>query len=163
MDKYDVNSLQNIEVEDEGVEYVMIQTGNELYGIDIAYVDNIVRYQKITRIPKAQRFFKGVINLRGEIISVMSFRLKLGLSEIKETKSTRIIIVKPEAETQVGIVVDEIKEVINLKANDIDKGESSDSSDAKNSYVDGIGKYGDKLISLINIKNLIVERGTSNS
>ena len=49
--------------------------GNEQFGIDIQYVENIVRMQRITRVPKAQNYFKGIINIRGEIIPVMSLRL----------------------------------------------------------------------------------------
>ena len=75
----DVNEVQNVEVVDEGIQYIVVRIGSEQYGIDIRYVDNIVRNQRITRVPKAQPYFKGVINLRGEIIPVMSLRLKFGL------------------------------------------------------------------------------------
>ena len=57
-------------------QYIVVELGNEQYGIDIQYIDNIVRMQRITRVPKAQSYFKGVINLRGEVIPVMSLRLK---------------------------------------------------------------------------------------
>ena len=60
-------------------QYICIKLGDEQYGIDIGYVDNIVRMQKITRVPKAQKYFKGVINIRGEIVPVMSLRLKFDL------------------------------------------------------------------------------------
>ena len=52
-------------------QYIVIELGSEQYGIDIQYIDNIVRMQRITRVPKAQTYFKGVINLRGEVIPVM--------------------------------------------------------------------------------------------
>ena len=55
----------------EAKQYIVVRIGNEQYGIDIQNVDNIVRMQRITRVPKAQSYFKGVINLRGEIIPVM--------------------------------------------------------------------------------------------
>ena len=53
-------------------QFIVIKLGNEQYGININYIDNIVRMQKITRVPKAQPYFRGVINLRGEIVPVMS-------------------------------------------------------------------------------------------
>ncbi|MCR5625629.1 MAG: chemotaxis protein CheW [Lachnospiraceae bacterium] len=157
---YNINEIQNIENDLSGIEYVMIKVGDEMFGINIAYIDNIVRYQKFTRVPKAQSYFKGVINLRGEIISVMSLRLKLGLPDDKITKNTRIIIVKPEEETQIGIIVDEIKEVIELFDKDVEKNVNSnpDGGDVKVSYVDGVGKYGNLLVSLINIRNLIIDK-----
>ena len=71
------NSLDILE--NDSKQYIVVKIGSEQYGIDIRYIDNIVRMQKITRVPKAQSYFKGVINLRGEIVPVMSIRLKMGL------------------------------------------------------------------------------------
>jgi len=82
--------------QDETKQYIVVQIGSEKYGIDIRYVDNIVRMQKITRVPKAQVYFKGIINLRGEIVPVMSIRTKMGLDEDVITNASRIIILKLE-------------------------------------------------------------------
>ena len=95
-------------------QYIIVELGNEQYGIDIQYIDNIVRMQRITRVPKAQDYFKGVINLRGEVIPVMSLRLKMDLEEASETKTTRIIILKLEQHGTIGIIVDEVREVVTL-------------------------------------------------
>ena len=88
----EVIDVQNTNTASKAKQYIVIKIGTEQYGIDIKYVDNIVRNQRITRIPKAQPFFKGVINLRGEIIPVMSLRLKFGLEPDEYTNATRIII-----------------------------------------------------------------------
>ena len=74
------------------VQYIVVKLGEEQYGIDIKYVDNIVRMQKITRVPKAQDFFNGVINLRGEIIPVISIRRRFGLENDTFTDQSRIIV-----------------------------------------------------------------------
>ena len=71
------------------VQYIVVKIGNEQYGINIKYIDNIVRKQDITRVPKTQHYYKGVINLRGENIPVMSVRLKLGLEDVVYTDKTR--------------------------------------------------------------------------
>ena len=63
----------------ETIQYIVIRLGNEQYGIDIRNIDNIVRMQQITRIPKMPSFLKGVINMRGEVIPVISMRRKMGL------------------------------------------------------------------------------------
>ena len=68
-------------VEPEIVQYIVIKIGDEQYGIDIKYIDNIVRMQNITRVPKIAKYLKGVINLRGEVVAVMSLRLKMGLKD----------------------------------------------------------------------------------
>ena len=65
MEKITVSDLQNLQSDSNVIQYVMISAGDEYFGIDIKYIDNIVRYQHVTRIPKAQKYFKGVINLRG--------------------------------------------------------------------------------------------------
>ena len=102
-------------------QYIVVELGNEQYGIDIQYIDNIVRMQRITRVPKAQHFFKGVINLRGEVIPVMSLRLKFDFEEEEYTNKTRILIVKPDAQASVGIIVDAVKEVLTISNDMIDK------------------------------------------
>ncbi len=141
----------------EGKQYIVVKIGTEQYGIDIQYVDNIVRMQSITRVPKAQHYFKGVINLRGEIIPVMSLRLKFGLEQDQFTNSTRIIIIKLEAQATIGIIVDEVKEVVTLNEEEIDK-PSYNENDEKASYLFGVGKHGNSLISLLNIAGVIVEK-----
>ena len=80
----------------ETKQYIVVQIGNEKYGIDINFIDNIVRMSKITRVPKVQSYFKGVINLRGEIVPVMSIRKKMGLPDDVITDASRIIILKVE-------------------------------------------------------------------
>lgn len=141
----------------EAKQYIVVRIGNEQYGIDIQYVDNIVRMQRITRVPKAQSYFKGVINLRGEIIPVMSIRLKFGLEPDEITNSTRIIILKFEAQSAIGILVDEVKEVVTLEDESIDK-VTYNARDEKSMFLNGIGKHGDNLISLLNIAGVIVDK-----
>lgn len=140
-------------------QYIVVKIGIEQYGIDIKYVDNIVRMQRITRVPKAQSYFKGVINLRGEIIPVMSMRSKFDLEEEEATGATRIIIIKLEPQSAVGIIVDEVKEVVTLDDTMVEKVSNSAVED-KNGYLSGIGKHKEGLISLLSIAAVIVEKET---
>ena len=142
-----------IETQDlETKQYIVVRIGNEKYGIDIGYIDNIVRMQKITRVPKAQSHFSGVINLRGEIVPVMSIRKKMGLSEDVITDASRIIIIKLEEKGSIGIIVDEVREVITLNMADVEK------QAAKDSFINGIGKNGEELISLFEINAIVEEK-----
>ena len=136
----------------ETKQYIVVQIGNEKYGIDIGYIDNIVRMQKITRVPKAQSYFKGIINLRGEIVPVMSIRKKMGLEDDVITDTSRIIILKIEEKGSIGIIVDEVREVITLNMAEVEKQVSKDS------YINGIGKHNDELISLFEIGSVIDEK-----
>lgn len=145
---------------EESKQYIVAKLGIEQFGIDISYIDNIVRMQRITRVPKAQSYFKGIINLRGEVIPVMSLRMKFGLEEDVITNVTRIIIVKLESQGSIGLIVDEVKEVVTLADSEIEK-TGSGSKDVKNDktrYLNGVGKHGDTLISLLNIANVIMDK-----
>ncbi len=101
-------------VEEERVQYIVVKIGDEQYGIDISYIDNIVRIPRITRVPKAASHYVGIINIRGEVVPVMSARLKMGLGADEITKQSRIIILKLELQGMVGVLVDEVKEVLTL-------------------------------------------------
>lgn len=135
-------------------QYIILRFDDEQYGIDISYIDNIVRLQPITRVPHTQSFFLGIINLRGEIIPVMSMRRKFELPEKENTNATRILIIKVDG-NKIGILVDEVREVVTLTEADIEK-VASDSNDIR-TYLTGVGKYNDSLISLLNIAGLITD------
>lgn len=139
-------------VEEEKVQYIVVRIGDEQYGIDISYIDNIVRMQRITRVPKAPAHYVGIINIRGEVVPVMSARLKMGLGEDEITKQSRIIILKLEIQGMVGVLVDEVKEVLTLGETDIDR-----NTKKSDTYINGIGKKGDDLISLFEISALVDE------
>ncbi len=147
--------MAELRVETQEVEtkqYIVVQIGNEKYGIDINFIDNIVRMQKITRVPKAQSYFKGVINLRGEIVPVMSIRKKMGLADDEITDKSRIIILKLEDKGSIGIIVDEVREVITLNMTEVEK------QVGKDSFINGIGKNGNELISLFEINAIVDEK-----
>ncbi len=142
---------------EETIQYIVIKIGVEQFGIDIKYVDNIVRMQHITRVPKVANYLKGVINLRGEVIPVMSLRLKMGLEEIEETKTTRIIILKLEQHGTIGIIVDEVKEVVTLGTSQIEKVAYDNREDSVN-FLTGVGKYNNELISLLDLNAVASEK-----
>lgn len=138
-------------------QYIVVKIGNEQYGINIKFVDNIVRMQTITRVPKAQYYFTGVINLRGEIVPVMSLRKKFGIGEEEPTNATRIIIVKPEQQAIVGLIVDEVKEVVTLDEEQIEKNNVNDNSEGQ-AYISAVGKNNGELISILSIQMVLAEK-----
>ncbi|MDO4303091.1 MAG: chemotaxis protein CheW [Bacillota bacterium] len=141
----------------ETFQYIVIKLGSEQYGIDIKYVDNIVRMQHITRVPKVAKYLKGVINLRGEVIPVMSLRLKMDLPDDEITKATRIIILKLEQHGTIGVIVDEVKEVVTLSTAEIEK-VSYDGKEERVNYINGIGKHDNELISILDLNTVAVEK-----
>lgn len=140
----------------ETIQYIVIRLGEERYGIDIRSIDNIVRMQSITRIPKMPAFLKGVINMRGEVIPVISMRLKMDLEDDVITKATRIIVLKLEQEGNVGILVDEVKEVVSLSVNEIEK-ITYNAKEEKSSLINAVGKHNGELISLFDLSAISLE------
>ena len=150
-------AVQKKQITDTTKQYIVIKLDNELFGIDIMYIDNIVRMQRITRVPKCQDFYKGVINLRGEIVPVMSLRSRFGLEEDKETSQSRIIIIKPELQAMVGVQVDMVKEVVTLDEDAIEKNNVG-LSDNGQLFISAVCKYNGELISILNLQAIVAEK-----
>ena len=144
--------------EKETKQYIVVRIGGEKFGIDIGFIDNIVRMMKITRVPKAQKYFKGIINLRGEIVPVMSARLKMGLDDDVFTNASRIIILKIVDKGLLALILDEVCEVVTLVTDEIEKPTNSISANSKDLFINGVGKNGDELISLFELNAIIEER-----
>ena len=163
-EKQEVQKVENKHAldgaEEEKIQYIIVHVGDERYGLDISFVDNIVRMQKITRVPKAQYHYVGVINLRGEVVPVMSIRRKMGLDEDEITGKTRIIIVKMEQQGLVGMLVDEVNEVIALGESEIERNVQNQKKSGS-LYINGIGKNGDELISIFEINAIMDEVAVS--
>lgn len=143
-------------MDEQAKQFIVTNIANEQYGIDIQYIDSIVKMEKITRVPKVQNYYKGVINLRGEIIPVMSLRLKFELEEIETTPASRIIILKPDKQNPIGIIVDAVREVVTLSAEEMEK-PNIDNQEERTLYVASIGKHDGELISILNIGSLVLE------
>lgn len=158
------NDLRNLpaggdetKITKEIFQYIVIKLGEENFGIDINYIDNILRMQQITRVPKVPAYLKGVINLRGDVIPVMSLRLKMGLAEDVINRNTRIIILKIESEGSVGVIVDEVKEVIKLSEDQIESTTAEGAVPESRRFVSAVGKNGDELISILDIASISLD------
>ncbi|WP_026526590.1 chemotaxis protein CheW [Butyrivibrio sp. VCD2006] len=147
-----MNELRDTQDVGELIQYIIIRLGDEQYGIDIKYIDNIVRMQQITRVPQVAHYLKGVINIRGVIVPVMSLRLKMDMEEDEITDKSRIIILKAEEDTLIGIIVDQVNQVLTLGAKSIEKVTySADKGKKLNSFISGVGKYEGGLVSILDL------------
>lgn len=149
--------MNEIKVFAENTQYIKIQIGEEFYGVDIGIIDNIVRMQRITRVPNVADYIKGVINLRGEIVPIMNLRMKMGLEEIEYTKATRIIIIKTEAYGKIGLIVDAVKEVIALEEEQIEKMKYDKNSEDEH-FVFAVGKMDNMLVSLLDMTVVLANK-----
>jgi purine-binding chemotaxis protein CheW len=104
--------------------YLTFSLAGEEYGISILKIKEIIGMMPITTVPRTPPFVKGVINLRGKVIPVVDLRLKFGMEEMGYTERTCIIVVETRGQSGsvlVGIVVDSVSEVLNIKAADIEE------------------------------------------
>ncbi|NLV35175.1 MAG: chemotaxis protein CheW [Clostridiaceae bacterium] len=138
----------------EAKRYLVFKIGEEEYGIDIRKITTIIeKDMEIARVPKLPTFLKGVINLRGEIIPVMSMRLKLGLSEDSYGPDTRIIIISLD-EVSAGLIVDSVAEVIEFNDESIES-IANIAGELSFDYIAGVGKAEGKIVTLLNLDRLI--------
>jgi len=152
----DLGVQKNANSNVDGTQYIVVKVANEQYGINIGCVDNIVKMQRITRVPKSQKYYMGVINLRGDVVPVMNLRIKLGMEQIDYTNTTRIIITKLEGNAYIGFIVDEVMQIVNLKDEELERPSFNKVSDAEQ-HIIGIGKYDGLLISILDMNALVNE------
>ncbi|MDC7295300.1 MULTISPECIES: chemotaxis protein CheW [unclassified Butyrivibrio] len=154
-----MNELRDTADVGELIQYIVIKIDEEQYGINIKFIDNIVRMQQITRVPKVDDYLKGVINIRGEIVPVMSVRMKMGLAEEEITNKSRIIILKTSEGDLVGIIVDQVNQVLTLGSNNIEKVRYDDKkSKEETTFVSGVGHYDGGLVSILDLDAVVSEK-----
>lgn len=135
--------------------YMAFYINNILYGIELKFVTEIVSIQKITDVPNTKKYLLGIINLRGSIIPVVSARRRFGIKDVEFTDKTCIMVVNYN-EHNVGIVVDEVSEVINITENFIEEPPLTNKG-FMSMFISGIGKIDNKVVTIININNLLFE------
>ncbi|WP_251554544.1 chemotaxis protein CheW [Neobacillus muris] len=129
---------------------VAFKLGEEEYGLDINCIQSIERIEHITRVPNAPVYVKGVINLRGNVTPVIDLKNKLGLGHTEFTDMSRVIITKLE-EIELGMIVDQTNDVIDIAADSIEAAASSFDS----AYFDGVAKVAGRLIILLKLEELM--------
>jgi purine-binding chemotaxis protein CheW len=154
-----MNELRDNSDVGELIQYIVIKIDDEQYGINIKFIDNIVRMQQITRVPQVDEYLKGVINIRGEIVPVMSVRMKMGLAEDEITNKSRIIILKTDAGDLVGIIVDQVNQVLTIDSNNVEKVRYDDKKAKSNgSFVSGVGHYEGGLVSILDLEAVVSDK-----
>ena len=137
--------------------YLTFKLGPEIYGIEILCVQEIIGLMPITRIPKVSEYIRGVINLRGKVIPVMSLSRRFGVPDRDDTSLTCVIVIelaRDSGTVTMGIVVDEVSEVINIHAENIESppdlgGASGDT------FLRGMGKVDGKVVILLDMAHVI--------
>jgi len=135
--------------------YLTFALGREDYGLEILKVREIIGMMNITAVPQVPAYVKGVINLRGKVIPVIDLRLKFGMPSIDTTAETCIIIVNLK-DILIGIIIDKVKEVLDIKQEKIEATPNF-GSNIHTDYILGIGKINDSVKILLNIEKVLGE------
>ncbi len=125
----------------------------EEYGVEILKVREIMGIMEITPVPQTSDYMKGVINLRGKVIPIIDLRLKFAMPEVEHTKETCIIVAEVGA-TQVGVIVDSVSEVTDIKGEDIEDAPNF-GQEIDTNFIMGLGKMKEKIIILLDIEKVL--------
>lgn len=136
--------------------YLSFKLGEELFATNVEKVLNILEYKKITKIPDAPAYMKGVINLRGKVLPVVDMRIKFGLPETENTVETSIIVLDIEMDgtrVDLGILVDSVCEVLEIDRTLIEPSPSIGTR-YKAQFIEGLWRKEDKFIMLLHIDSI---------
>ncbi|OPY17942.1 MAG: purine-binding chemotaxis protein [Methanomethylovorans sp. PtaU1.Bin093] len=145
---------------EELLQLVVFQLGEEEFGLDIMQVQEIIRIPEITRIPHSPDYVKGVINLRGKIITVINLDTRFGMEQKVHDDNSRIIVAEVD-ENVVGMVVDSVSEVLRLPLSTVEPVPEIISTKINANYLKGVGKLEDRMLILLDITKVIMEDAPS--
>ncbi len=138
--------------------YMTFKLDKEEYGLQILKVKELIGLMQITKVPKSESFIKGVINLRGKVIPVMDLRLKFEMEETRATDQTVIIVVQIMAqgrEITMGVIVDEVMEVLDISADKIEPTPRFGAGAVDADFIMGVGKSASNVIFLLDINKIL--------
>ena len=142
-------------------QWVTFRLDNEKYGINVMQVREVLRVSEIAPVPGAPNFVLGIINLRGNVVTVMDTRKRFGLAPRGHDDSTRIVIIESE-ERVVGMMVDSVAEVMNLAASAIESTPDV-GNDQSAKYIQGVSNVGGELLILVDLERLIADTEASST
>jgi len=140
---------------DEVLQWVTFQLEEETYGINVMQVREVLRYTEIAPVPGAPDYVLGIINLRGNVVTVIDTRSRFGLMEGEITDNTRIIVIESEHQV-IGILVDSVAEVVYLRSSEIDTTPSV-GTDESAKFIQGVSNRDGELLILVDLNKLLTD------
>lgn len=153
-----MTSPQKIQTEaanDEVLQYVTFRLAEETYGINVMMVQEVLRYTEIAPVPGAPDYVLGIINLRGNVVTVIDTRLRFGLDPSEVTDATRIMIIEADQQV-VGIMVDSVAEVVYLKQSEIETAPNVGNEETAK-FIQGVCNKNNELLILVELNKLMTD------
>lgn len=141
------------EIVGDEMKIVAFSLDGKEYALDVKNVVSIEKMERVTRVPHVPHYVKGVINLRGVITPIIDLRLRFNMEPAEYNQNTRIIIANWE-EKEVGLIVDEANDVINIQEKDI-KPQPDVIGNIQQNYISGVVKIGDRLLIVLKLENIL--------
>ena len=140
------------------IQLVIFRLREEEFGVEINSVVEISRMLDITRLPEAPGFIEGVVNLRGQVIPVVDLAKQFHLPpQAERPKTARVVVIEVGGET-LGLLVDDVPEVLRVPENEIEAPPELVQGDAKSDYVKGVAKFGERLVVVLDLNRLLSPR-----
>jgi purine-binding chemotaxis protein CheW len=147
------SSNKKIVENDEVLQWVTFKLENEIYGINVMQVQEVLRYSEIAPVPGAPLYVLGIINLRGNVVTVIDTRSRFGLESCDVTDNTRVVVIESEKQV-IGILVDSVAEVVYLKASDIDVAPNVGNEESTQ-FIQGVSNRDGELLILVDLDKLL--------
>ncbi|AZL85433.1 chemotaxis protein CheW [Aliivibrio salmonicida] len=155
MSQYNQVEIRKDKVNDEVLQWVTFQLEEETYGINVMQVREVLRHTEIAPVPGAPDYVLGIINLRGNVVTVIDTRSRFGLMQGEISDNTRIIVIESEHQV-IGILVDSVAEVVYLRSSEIDTTPSVGTEDSSK-FIQGVSNREGKLLILVDLNKLLSE------
>lgn len=134
-------------------QYLTFQLEDEIFGLDVSHVREILEFTTVTKVPGTPDYMRGVINLRGSVVPVLDMRLKFGLTQTERTVNTCVVVVEASFEKEnmvIGALVDSVQEVFELEANQIEPAPKI-GTHLRTEFIKGMGKRDETFIIILEI------------
>lgn len=140
----------------EMIQLVIFRLGPEEYGVEILETQEIIEKRDLTRVPNAPEFVDGIINLRGEILPIIDLKKRFDLEVEREIEEQRVVVVEVDG-NKVGMIVDEVKEVLNISKEQVDPPPKI-AGGINKEYLEGVVKLKDRLLVLLNLTKILAPK-----
>ncbi len=140
---------------DPEIQLVTFRLKDETYGINVMQVQEVLRVAEIAPVPGAPHYVLGIINLRGNVVTVIDTRVRFGLPSSEINDLSRIIVIESEAQV-VGILVDSVAEVVDLHISEIDSAPNV-GNDESSRYIQGVASRDSNLLIVVDLNKLLSE------
>ncbi|MBL0710787.1 MAG: chemotaxis protein CheW [Colwellia sp.] len=148
-----LSTSNKVDANDEVLQWVTFKLKDESYGINVMQVQEILRYNEVAPVPGAPLYVLGIINLRGNVVTVIDTRSRFGLEPCEITDDTRIIVIESEQQI-IGILVDSASEVVYLKPSEIENAPNVGNEESAQ-FIRGVTNRDGELLILVDLDKLL--------